>query len=143
MAHFDGLGFRYETAVDLYPEGGDKSDDDLAPCRDMLVRIDDITQNNIGVVSAACKSQLQTDARTRRFFTSDLTFIAESHAVEDGAACGQDPDLECMVEVYECSREYKQRQMTEAAWNCAVHFPVLDLARKLTPYSSSVRVVNM
>lgn len=137
-------GFKYKTTVNLYPESDSSNhkddDDELSPCRNMLLRLDGITQNNAGVVSVACKSQLQADTRTRYYFASDHTFILDPL---DAATVGSHPDIDNMVDLYECRKEYKQRQMTEAAWNCAMHFPVLDMARKLTPHYREMRVVNM
>lgn len=56
---------------------------------------------------------------------------------------GRTPTLAEIERLRSITKEYELDQEHEAAWNCAVHWPVAELALASSTYVDRLRVKNM
>ena len=121
-------------------DSNDVLEDEGHPLREiagLLEALDDFAQG-VGVIPSTML-EIRQDRKHQR----DLRY--HHHFDDSGrrAGLGKAPDISEVVRLYSQTEEYEVEQEHEAAWNCAVHWPIARLALDLSAHADSLQLKNM
>lgn len=116
----------------------DQEDHALRSVCGFLSQLDDVAEG-AGLLPLSAQTTVRADHRMRRELKLPHYF--------DNTPARQDlggwPTVEEVVNLCDKSVEYDEEQENEAAWNCAVHWPVASLALRLSAFTKELELKNM
>lgn len=73
----------------------------------------------------------------------DGDFLFNEHQRDDQDSLSKDPTLEQAYQIVAATKKYMGNGRSEAAWNCAIHAPILNLANECAMLESKVGWENV
>ena len=121
-----------------YGDVQQRRDHPLHAIVDFIRKMDDLLQG-VGVIPderrQECRNADPHDFRLEHLFDRDEEMGRK--------VLGSSPSMLEAMKIWRKSVRFETDQEPEAAWNCAVHYPVADLAGELSAHSNKIELKNM